>query len=209
MGQMVLDYLLVIIAIAVSWSYRASPPSQDGSTEINAPRSSIQPAAAKAIGLDMTEGSGAPLASILRKICIASGYPSIDAFLEGARESYETITGAFADGEIEAQAYLLSNTVRQTFGAAILARQERGEICELTFIGFQDVDITDAAIEDGVAQISVRFQSHIVSATRDVLGKVLAGDPLHVVDVSEHWTFERELTSRSPEWVLVGTVTPD
>ena len=204
MSQTILDYLLVIIAIAVSWSYRAQPPSQGGSAEINSTRS-IHPAVAREIGLDRTDSSPVSLAGVLRRICIACGYPSIDAFLEGARESYETVTRAFASGEIEAQAYLLADAVRQTFAAAILARKERGETCELTFICFQNVDITDAAMENGVAQLSVRFRSHVVSATRDVLGKVVAGDPLHVAGVSELWTFERELPSNSPHWVLVGT----
>ena len=45
MGQMVLDYLLVIIAIAMSWSYRAHPPSPGAGNDAGSTRS-IHPAVA-------------------------------------------------------------------------------------------------------------------------------------------------------------------
>jgi predicted lipid-binding transport protein (Tim44 family) len=210
MSQILLDYLLVIIAIAVSWSYRPHPPPEDDGIVGNAAlqTSSQGPAAAKA-GSYPAGSAPAPLARVLGRICLASGYPGIDTFLDGARESYEIIVQAFASGELEPHAYLLSESVGQTFAAAIRARQARGESCELTFICFQEVDIADAVLDNDTAQISVRFRSHVVSATRDSLGKVLAGDPLRVVQVAELWTFERELRSRARHWVLVATETID
>ena len=211
MSQILLDYLLVIIAIAVSWSYRPHPPPEDDSVGGNtALGPSLQgPAAVSKAGPSTAGGVSAPVARVLGRICLANGYTGIDTFLDGARESYEIIVQAFASGELEPHAYLLSESVGQTFAAAILARQARGETCELTFICFQEVDIADAVLDNDTAQISVRFRSHVVSATRDSLGKVVAGDPLRVVQVAELWTYERELRSRAPHWVLVGTETID
>lgn len=209
MGQMVLDYLLVILAIAVSWSYGSGPPPQDRSTGTTALRSTSHAAIDDAPALTSAMGSVGPLADTLEKICVACGYRSIDTFVNGACESYETITNAFADGEIEAQASLLSDPVRLAFAAAIKARRERGEDCELTFIGFQSVDVINAELANGVAQITVHFRSQIVSATRDTLGKVVTGDPHRSVETSDLWTFERDLSSRAPQWILVGSDATD
>jgi predicted lipid-binding transport protein (Tim44 family) len=51
----------------------------------------------------------------------------------------------------------------------------------------------------------VRFVSKLVSATHDKAGKVIDGDPVHVGDVTDIWTFARDVNSRDPNWKLVAT----
>jgi len=55
------------------------------------------------------------------------------------------------------------------------------------------------------AQITIRFVSQLVSITRDREGAVIEGSPEKVTDVTDVWTFARDLSSRDPNWKLVAT----
>src|SRR2546426_569863 len=49
------------------------------------------------------------------------------------------------------------------------------------------------------------FISQLVSVTRDKSGNVIEGSPDKVTDVTDVWTFARDLSSRDPNWKLVAT----
>jgi predicted lipid-binding transport protein (Tim44 family) len=51
----------------------------------------------------------------------------------------------------------------------------------------------------------VRFVSKLVSVTRDRAGNVIEGSSEKVTDVTDVWTFARDVTSRDPNWKLVAT----
>ena len=55
------------------------------------------------------------------------------------------------------------------------------------------------------ARLTVRFVSHLVTVTRDRSGNVVDGNPDKVTDVTDIWTFARDLSSRDPNWKLVAT----
>jgi predicted lipid-binding transport protein (Tim44 family) len=60
-------------------------------------------------------------------------------------------------------------------------------------------------VRGGSAQVTVRFHSKLITATRDATGAVTDGSPEAVVDVTDVWTFARTLGSRDPNWHLVAT----
>ena len=49
------------------------------------------------------------------------------------------------------------------------------------------------------AQVTVRFRSQLISVTRAKDGAVIDGNPDKVTDVTDVWTFARDITSRDPE----------
>ena len=55
------------------------------------------------------------------------------------------------------------------------------------------------------AQITVRFRSKLVSVTRDKDGNVIDGNAERVTDITDIWTFARDLSSRDPNWKLLAT----
>ena len=67
------------------------------------------------------------------------------------------------------------------------------------------VEITSAELRARTAQLTVRFQSKLVSATRDKNGNVVDGNADKVTDVTDVWTFARDASSRDPNWKLVAT----
>jgi predicted lipid-binding transport protein (Tim44 family) len=102
-------------------------------------------------------------------------------FIAGARAAYEMIVLAYAEGDRRTLKNLLSREVYEGFEAAIRERESKGETVES------------------------RFVSQLVSVTRDKSGSVIDGNPDKVTDVTDVWTFARDLSSRDPNWKLVAT----
>jgi predicted lipid-binding transport protein (Tim44 family) len=128
-----------------------------------------------------------------------------DQFMNGARAAYEMIVTAFAEGNRKVLRGLLSKEVFDGFSAAIAEREARGEQIDQSFVGINKAEMVEAELKKGVAQISVRFVSELISATRDKAGTVLSGDPKRIKEVVDIWTFAREVASRDPNWKLVAT----
>jgi predicted lipid-binding transport protein (Tim44 family) len=149
--------------------------------------------------------AGTPLAEGLTAIAAADGAFDPTGFINGAKAAYEMIVMAFADGDRKMLRSLLSREVYDGFVAAISQRESRGEKIEFKFVGIDKAEITEASLKGGTAQVTVRFISKLVSATHDKTGKVIDGDPVHVGDVTDIWTFAREVASRDPNWKLVAT----
>lgn len=152
---------------------------------------------------------GTPLNDSLK--AIAGVDPSFEAreFLNGAKAAYEMVVTAFAEGDRKTLKQLLSREVYDGFVGAIGQREARGETIEFRFVGIDRTEIMTAGLRDVTAQVTVRFLSKLVSATRDKEGKVIDGDPTRVGDVTDIWTFAREVTSRDPNWKLVATESVD
>ena len=149
--------------------------------------------------------AGTPVAAALD--AIAAGDAEFDAkhFLTGARAAYEMIVNAFAQGDRRALKNLLSRDVYDGFDNAIGERERRGDTVETRFVAIESADISAAEMRGRTAQITVRFVSQLVSVTRDKDGKVTDGNPDKVTDVTDVWTFARDVTSRDPNWKLVAT----
>ncbi len=132
---------------------------------------------------------------------------SFDAkhFVTGARGAYEMIVGAFASGDRKALKGLLSREVYDGFEAAIRDREAKGETVENKFVSLDTADIISAELRNNTAQVTVRFVSQLISATRDKAGNVIDGSPDKVTEVTDVWTFARDVTARDPNWKLVAT----
>jgi len=133
--------------------------------------------------------------------------PSFDAkhFVTGARAAYEMIVTAYAQGDRRSLRNLLSREVYDGFEAAIKERETRNEKAETRFVSIDKSDLIGAEVKQSSAQVTVRFVSQLVSVTRDRDGNVIDGNPDKVTDVTDVWTFARDLASRDPNWKLVAT----
>jgi predicted lipid-binding transport protein (Tim44 family) len=126
-------------------------------------------------------------------------------FLQGARVAYEIIVTAFAEGNRRTLKDLLSPEVYEGFNTAIAERETRGEQIDQSFVGIKSADLVEAELKGGIAQLTVKFVSELISATRDKAGEVISGDPKRIREVTDIWTFAREVVSRNPNWKLVAT----
>ena len=148
---------------------------------------------------------GTPLATTLEQIVGVDRDFHPQSFLDGAKVAYEMIVMAFAGGDRKALKSLLSKDVYEGFEGAITERESRGETIESSFVGIDKAAIIDASLKAKTANVTVKFISQIISATHDKEGRVVDGDPKKVREVTDIWTFMRDLSSRDPNWKLVAT----
>ena len=128
-----------------------------------------------------------------------------EQFIEGAKAAYEMIVTAFNDDNRKALQNLLSEEVYGGFVDVISEREEAKEKIEFTFIGIKSAKIVDANLKKDISSVTVRFFSQIISTKKDSEGNIVDGDPNLVQDVTDIWTFSREITSSNPNWFLVAT----
>jgi predicted lipid-binding transport protein (Tim44 family) len=199
------------------YSRRESLPGAAGDKVIDLPRRAAGPAAAASADIPPAAAErfksiapeGSPLNAGLTAVAAADRSFDPDEFVAGAKAAYEMIVTAFAEGDRKALKQLLSRDVHEGFVAAIAEREGRGETIEFRFVGIDKAEITGAAVKGTTAQITVRFLSKLISATHDKDGAVIDGDPVHVGDVTDIWTFARDTTSRDPNWKLIATESVD
>ncbi len=138
---------------------------------------------------------------------IVSADPSFDVnhFITGARAAYEMVVTAFAAGDRRQLRSLLSREVFDGFDAHISARERSGETVETKFVSIDASTVGAAELRNRTAQITLRFVSKLVSVTRDRSGAVIDGNAEKVTDVTDVWTFARDISSQDPNWKVVGT----
>ena len=129
-----------------------------------------------------------------------------EKFLTGAERAFEIIISAFSKGDVETLEMLVSKSLLKKFQEIIEKRKAEGITSETDFIGFDDVEITNAKISKSeVAKITVRFVSEQVNILKNKDGEVIEGDENIIQNITDSWTFERALTSTNPNWLLVST----
>ena len=148
---------------------------------------------------------GSALAAAFDAIAAADASFDPKHFVTGARAASEMIVNAYAEGDRRSLKNLLAREVYDGFDAAISERQKRGETVESRFVSIDESDITAAEMRGRMAQLTVKFQSKLVSATRDKNGNVIEGSADKVTEVTDVWTFARDTSSRDPNWKLVAT----
>jgi len=126
-------------------------------------------------------------------------------FIDGAKVAYEMIVMGFAQGDDATLKQLLGSDVYDGFQRAIRERESRGEKVESSLVGIDKTDIIEAEVKNRTAYVTVKFVSELISVTRAADGEVVEGDPKKVREVTDIWTFARDITSKNPNWKLVAT----
>lgn len=132
--------------------------------------------------------------------------PAFDpgAFLGGAEGAFRMIVEAFAAGDRGTLRNLLSDEAYAGFEAAISAREQAGETQRTELRAIHDMTIEAADLRGSVADITVRIVSDQVNLTLARDGTVSAGAEA-VTEITDVWTFQRDLSVTDPTWKLVGT----
>jgi|GEM_PF-36415 len=145
----------------------------------------------------------------LTQIKVADPSFDPDQFAQGARQAFEMIVKAYAEGEGKTLKQLLSQDVYENFAAAIRGREKANQRMEDTLYGIDSATIVAAGMEGSVARVTIEFVSQQVNVTYDAEGRVIEGDPNGIIEVTDIWTFQRDVKSRDPNWELAETSSPD
>lgn len=132
--------------------------------------------------------------------------PTFDpnAFLSGAEGAFRMIVAAFAAGDRETLRNLLSDDTYAGFEGAISAREAAGEQQRTEIRAVHEMVIEAADLRGTVADITVRIVSDQVNLTKGPDGEVVTGTEA-VTELTDIWTFQRDLRSSDPTWKLVST----
>lgn len=123
----------------------------------------------------------------------------IDKFLQGAQSAYEIIVRAFASGDRQTLKGLLAPEVMTRFEQAMAAREAEGRSESAEFDHSPRTDVESSELNGDLARVRVRFLGEFRSRMR-------SSDGAESVDerrTAETWTFQRDLSSRDPNWTLV------
>lgn len=229
-----LDILTLVfagLAIFVIWKLRSvlgqrtgheRPPERfdrrneaDPAAQDNAPGSNVVPMPGMRPAPVVQAEPEARLAGIVPKespafpqlVQIMAADSSFDpaGFVAGAKGAYEMIVLAFANGDRRTLKDLLAKDVFEGFEAAIQDRESRGEKVETQFVSIDKADLIDALLRVRNAQVTVKFLCKLITATRDANGAIIDGSTEKVMDVTDIWTFARDVSSRDPNWRLIAT----
>ena len=128
--------------------------------------------------------------------------PAFDVshFLSGAKAAYEMIVKAFAAGDRATLRNLLAPNVMASFDTAIAQREAENRTETVEFLHSPRADMEKAEMVGGseLARVTVRFLAEFRSRTKGPEGEAVDDRR-----TAELWTFERNLKSRDPNWMLV------
>ena len=174
---------------------RAAQPDLDDERRARKVEAEIEQAAA----------GNAELAAGLKSVVEADPTFSPKSFLEGAKQAYEMIVTAFAEGDRQTLKTLLDKPIFESFQRAISEREAEGKTVSFTFVGLPRIAIVDAEFDKKDVNVTVDFHAEVVSATRDKDGNLVEGNADQVQVIADEWTFSRSPKSRDPNWKVVAT----
>jgi predicted lipid-binding transport protein (Tim44 family) len=126
------------------------------------------------------------------------------AFLGGAEGAFRMIVQAFAAGDRATLRELLSDDAFAGFDQAIAGREQAGETQRSEIRAIHDMRIEEADLRGTIADVTVRIVSDQVNLTTAADGSISAGAEA-VTEITDLWTFQRDLAVSDPTWKLVGT----
>jgi predicted lipid-binding transport protein (Tim44 family) len=156
---------------------------------------------AEPTGLAYEQGAAAGIRAII------AADPGFDVarFIEGAQAAYRMVLEAFWKGDREELGHLTGPSVRAAFEASIDERESEGHTLDNRLVAIERAAIEDARLNGKIAEIEVRFDAFVAAVTRDRAGDLIAGSLDDAVPTNDIWTFQRNLASKDPNWLLVET----
>lgn len=125
-------------------------------------------------------------------------------FLKGARQAYQTIVKAYAEGDRATLKPLLAPEVMDGFETAMREREAAGRTETVEFLQPPRADLESVSLADDLAHTAVRFLAELRSRTKDA-----SGEGVDDRRTAEVWTFERNVKSRNPNWTLIHVDTAE
>ncbi len=141
----------------------------------------------------------------LKKIIMA--FPEFDyrEFMNGAEVAYEMINLGFAENDREILDRLLTKPVYDSFNGVLDAREAAGHRVVSRFVGYERVQMKDAALDGNIVRLSVHFVAKLISTTYDKTDHIIDGDEKHIYNSNDVWTFEKDMKSQKTSWQLSAT----
>ena len=132
-----------------------------------------------------------------------------EEFLNGAKAAFPLILNSFSEGDLGNLRRYVGFDLYEEFANAIHQRDEAGEKLKINIEKVNDIQLLDAEISDGIASVTVKFdtiQTRILTDSKDV---EIGDDSFSSEQIEDIWIFERDIKSKDPNWKLVETGTTE
>jgi predicted lipid-binding transport protein (Tim44 family) len=149
--------------------------------------------------------AASPLALTLEALAKSQADFSVSSFLQGAAAAHELILEAFAKSDKATLKPLLTKPVFDSFSSAIDQNQKLGQTKVFQFVGHTSTALHSGVLDSKRATLTVKFESEMINATLDKSGATLQGDTKLISPDTDYWSFERDISSKDPNWKLVAT----
>ncbi|MBX6743147.1 MAG: Tim44 domain-containing protein [Acetobacteraceae bacterium] len=175
-----------------------------GPRTIDSHAEEVTPAAAGKRAARVLPDPRTPPGQALARISAADRSFDPQRFLDGAEGAFRMIVEAFANGDRATLRALLSDDTYASFEHAIAAREQAGEQQRTEIRSVNELGIEAADLRGSIADITVRFVTDQINMTTGRNGEVVSGSDA-VTELTDLWTFQRDLNSPDPTWKLVAT----
>lgn len=128
-----------------------------------------------------------------------------EKFINNAKRAFEIIVAAFSSNDTETLKNLVTANFLKKINDVVEVRKKEGLTTETEFIGFEMAEIENAKIKNNIAQISVKFITEQVNILRNAKEEIIQGDPNFIQKITDVWTFEKNIKSTDPRWLLAST----
>lgn len=172
--------------------------SEEVSQPIEMPTKNIEDELNEIISKDVDAG--------LVQIALADKLFDVPVFKENASDAFTIIVTAFAEGDRETLKDLCSDDVFTSFENAITEREKVGETVSTEIHAVRKADIVAAGVENKRnAFVTIRFTADETYVIENEKGELIAGHPDRVTEMTDKWTFSRDVKSSDPRWLLSKT----
>lgn len=130
---------------------------------------------------------------------------SAEFFLNGAKSAFEMVIKAFSSADLTTLKFLLSEKIYQGFEAAVNQRKSSEQTLVTNLISIEKAEIISAMTFENFASIAVKFSSKQINYITDKDGRIIEGKKDEISEISDVWTFKKDLNSSNPNWAISST----
>ena len=140
----------------------------------------------------------------LNSIKIIESSFELEVFIDKAKKAFEYILNAYSANNLKNLKILLDEKIFKDYQKDIEKRIKKKEKFEITIINIKEPIIKHAKVVDKKAEITLEYESEQIHLLKNNKGDIIEGDSNQILNISEQWTFSRELKSRNPNWKLLS-----
>lgn len=128
----------------------------------------------------------------------------LENFVVKAKKAFEYILNAYSENNLKNLKILLDQKIYHSYQKDIEKRIKKNEKFEITIINIKEPIVKHAKVVDKNAQITLEYESEQIHLLKNSKGDIIEGDSNQILNISEQWTFSRELKLRNPNWKLLS-----
>ena len=130
---------------------------------------------------------------------------SAEFFVNGVKSAFEMILKAFASADLETLKFLLSDKIFKGFESAIIQRKSAEKTLITNLISVEKSEIISAFIFENNASIVIKIVSKQINYIIDSKGEIVEGRKDEINEITDIWTFKKDINSANPNWVVSAT----